>query len=220
MRPMSLQTTDEILNAVDHLPIGASLVMHGVSWEDYEHLLTELEERPHFRVSFDRGRLEIMSPSARHERYARFLDGVVREFANAHKLAVEMVGQTTWKRALARGVEPDCCYYVKNVDHIIARDLDLETDPPPDIAVEIDLTNSSLRKLNIYAALGVPEMWRFNGKALQVYELSGGQYVEIDAGRFLPGLTGRTLGDLINRSWTVGQTQALEEFPRNLQSPE
>jgi Uma2 family endonuclease len=216
MTPMNLQVTVEILDAVEHLPVGATLVMHHISWEDYERLLVEFGERSHFRVSYDGGRLEIMSPSMRHERLVRFLDRLVGEFAKVHKLAVEMLGQTTWTRqALAKGVEPDCCYYIQDTHCIIGRDdLDLEIDPPPDIVVEVDITNSSVRKLSIYAALGVPEVWRYDGQTVQVYELDGEKYVEVAGSHFLPGLTGQIISGFVDQSRTLGQTKALEEFRR------
>ena len=219
MTPMSLQTIDEILDAIEHLPRGASLVIPQVDWEDYELLLENFGKR-HLHVSYDSGRLEIVSPLPRHEMYGRFFDSLVREFATAHKLTVEMLGQTTWKRrALAKGVEADACYYVQNAERVIGKeDLDLEIDPPPDIAVEIDITSNSLRKLAIYAALSVPEIWRYNGKTIHMYTLAGSKYVEIAGSNILPGLTGSLLAELIELSRTHGQTKALEAFRRQIQS--
>jgi Uma2 family endonuclease len=218
MSLVNTRTAETIFSAAEHLPDGATLIVSQVAWDEYERLLTGLREHPSLRVSYDCGKLEIVSPSSRHERVARFIDGLVREFARVHKRTVEMLGQTTWKRqALHKGVEPDCCYYTLNADRIIGRDdLDLKSDPPPDIAVEVDLTHPSLRKLPIYAALAVPEIWRFDGKTVRIYKLEGAKYSETSESRFLPGLTGVILGESIERSMAEGQTKALAEFSRRV----
>jgi Uma2 family endonuclease len=218
MMSVNLQAARDILSATQHLPDGATLVVHQVEWDTYERLLEDLARRPRLRVSYDCGRLEVVSPSSRHERHARFFDSLVREFATARKYTIEMLGQTTWKsRAVVKGVEPDCCYYIKNAERVIGKeDLDPESDPPPDIAVEIDITNTSLRKLSIYAALLVPEIWRYDGKTVRIYELAGAKYVETSESRFLPGLTATILGESIERSRSEGQTRSLAEFRRRI----
>lgn len=158
MRAMSLRTShDDVLDATEHLPVGATLVIHEFEWDDYEHLLEALGDRPGLRVSYDCGRLEILSPSSPHEQYARLMDLIVFVFCEIFDLNLRCFGGATWrKRALARGLEADSCYYVKSAELIRGKnDINLESDPPPDIAVEIDLTKSSLRKFPIYAALSI-----------------------------------------------------------------
>ena len=210
---MSTRTAD-YLDAIEHLPDGATLVIHQFSWDDYERLLEDLQERPHLRVSYDRGKLEIMSPLPEHEEYARFVDDLVRAFSDAHDLKLQKYGAATWKRQrLARGVEPDACYYVANADRVIGKHkFDLEVDPPPDIVVEIDITNESLGKFPIYAALSVPEIWRYDGSTVQFYELVGDKYREIPASRSFTGLTPATLVLALEQSKTEGQTAALRAF--------
>ncbi len=177
---MSIRTADYI-DAIEHLPDGATLVMRQFSWDDYERLLEELRNRPHLRVSYDSGNLEIMSPLPEHEKYAAFIDDLVRFVSEALDQNLEKLGRTTWKkRSVAKGVEPDTCFYVKNAVHIIGkRKIDLESDPPPDIAVEIDITNESSSKFPIYAALSVPEIWRYDGQKMQFFRLVRGAYREI-----------------------------------------
>jgi len=215
---MNLSHADEILDAAEHIPEGATLIVQQVSWDDYERLLDGIGDRQHFRVSYDCGRLEILSPSNRHEKPIRFFDRLVSEFSRIRKITVEMLGHTTWKkRALAKGLEADCCYFIKNADFSIKNfGFDVELAPPPDVAVEIDITNSSLRKLSIYAALSVPEVWRYDGRNVRIYELIGEKYSEIDSSRFLPGLTGSILGEFLELAATIGQTKALEKFSRRL----
>lgn len=206
--------TANYLDAIEHLPDGATLVIQQLSWDDYERLLEDLQERPHLRVSYDRGKLEIMSPLPEHEEYARLIDALVRTISEALDLKLQCYGGATWKRQrLARGVEPDSCYYVANADRVIGkRKFDLESDLPPDIAVEIDITNESLGKFPIYAALSVPEIWRYDGRTAQFYELAGAAYREIPESRFFPGLIPSLLANALEQSKTDGQTAALRAF--------
>jgi Uma2 family endonuclease len=211
---MSTQTAD-YRDAVEHLPDGAMLVVHGVSWEDYERLLDDLSDRPGLRISYDRGRLEIVTPLPEHETYGRFIDRMVNAYAELRGLTVESYGGATWKRrALARGVEPDACYYTISADRIIGKHhrIDLESDPPPDIVVEVDITNESLSKFGIYAALSVPEIWRYDGRVIQFYELSDGTYGEVSESRSLPGLNPAVMAAALEQSRTDGQTVSLRAF--------
>jgi len=173
MPNMSVRTT-EYMEAIDHLPEGATLVFQQFSWSEYERLLEDLLGRHRLRVTYDRGRVEIMSTLSEHEDYSEFIDRLVCAFVDRFDVNLEMRGQTTWRREdLQRGLEADGCYYVNNAALIIGkRKIDLESDPPPDIALEIDITNESLSKSPIYAALKVPEIWRFDGREVHFYELS------------------------------------------------
>ena len=176
------------VEAIDHLPAGAILVFPRVSWEQYENLLEDLSDRPGIRVSYNEGRLQVMSPSAEHEEYKDFLLRIAQAVAEELEIPLETRGSATWKRrTLRKGVEPDACFYVANAHRVIGRrTIDLESDPPPDIVVEIDATNESLSKFPIYAALGVQEIWRYDGQRMQMYELSGDTYVEASASAFFP----------------------------------
>jgi Uma2 family endonuclease len=218
MAPMSVSTTD-YLDAVNHLPAGASLVFHAFAWDEYERLVEHLSDGHHLRVSFDRGRLEVMSPLPEHEEHARFIDDLVRVWADHAGIELEKRGSTTWKkRSIERGVEADSCYYVQRADRIIGkRRLDLESDPPPDIAVEIDVTNESLSKFPIYAALGVPEIWRYDGAEVRFYALTGATYSEASESSCFPGLSPTSLAEALEHSKTDGQTAALAAFRRRLE---
>jgi Uma2 family endonuclease len=209
-------TAAEYHDAIQHLPEGATLVIHQAGWEDYEGVLEELAERPHFRVSYDCGRLEIMTPLPEHEAAARFIDDIVRVVAEKLDVQVEKYGSTTWKnRILQKGVEPDACYYVKNAERVIGkRTIEMESDPPPDIAVEIDVTNESLAKFAIYAALRVSEIWRYDGATVHFYELGGDEYREISESRSFAGLTPGIVADALAQSRTEGQSSALRVFRR------
>jgi Uma2 family endonuclease len=206
-------------DAIDRLPEGATLVLRDCSWDEYERLLDDLSDRPALRVTYDRGTLEIMSPKAEHEKYARFIDDLVRIVCDRRQMELEKVGSTTWKhRQLARGTEPDASYYVASAGRVIGkRTIDLESDPPPDLVVEIDVTNESLGKFSLYAALAVPELWRYDGRTMQFYELAGEGYRAIDHSRCLPGVTPALGADALDQSRREGQRAALLTFRQSFE---
>jgi len=220
MRGVSYPTVDEIVEASEHLPNGATLVIDQVSWDDYVLLLEAFEDRAGLRVSYDCGSLEIMSPSNRHGRYEILIDQLVTAFCEMFEIKCEGYGRATWKReSVAKGIEPDGAFYIRNLDRVIGiEELDLESDPPPDIAVEVDVTRNSLKKFPIYAALGVSEVWRYNGKICRFYALSEGRFVEIPSSNFLPGLTGQMIAEACELSKTAGQDEARKAFRRKLQT--
>lgn len=208
--------TAEYRDAIEHLPNGATLVLRDVAWDEYERLLADLVDRPGLRVTYDEGRLEIMSPLPEHEEYKEFILSIARVLSEIQGLTLETRGSATWKRKVFRkGTEPDTCFYVANASRIIGRrTIDLEADPPPDIAFEIGITNETLSKFPIYAALGVPEIWRYDGKTAVFYELSGGTYHSIPGSRFFKGLTPELLAAALEESTQAGQTVALAAFRR------
>jgi Uma2 family endonuclease len=220
MRSLSYPTVDEIVEAGEHLPNGATLVIGPVSWDDYELLLEALEDRAGLRVAYDCGSLEIMSPANRHGRFETLIDQLVIVFCELFEIKCEGYGRATWKReSLAKGIEPDGAYYIRNLDRIIGKEeLDLESDAPPDIAVEVDVTRNSLRKFPIYAALGVSEVWRYNGEICRLHGLSEGRFIEIESSKFLPGLTGPMIAEACELSKTAGQDEARKSFRRKLQA--
>ena len=217
---MSLASSQDVFDAATHLPPGALLVIHDFEWQQYEQLLEAIGDRPGFRVSYDNGRLEIVSPSQKHDRLSRAPDLFVAAFCEVHGIDFQMFGSATWKsKSLNKGVEPDACYYVRNVERVMGlSDIRLDIHPPPDIAVEIDITNSSVRKFAIYAALGVPELWRYNGNALTFYSLRSGEYTEVPASSQLPGLSGAMLLEAIADSQSRGSLTALKAFRRRLRA--
>ena len=205
--------------AIEHLPRGATLIFEKVSWDDYEALTDDLMiAGRHMRVSYDHGKVEIMSPLNEHERFASLFDLLVSAYADHFSLPLENLRGSTWRRRkLHQGLEAGSCYYVKNADRIIGiKQIDLEQYPPPDIALEIDITNNSLSKFDIYAALKVPEIWRYDGKKVQFYELQGDAYHVIAESRFLPGLKPEMLAAALEQSKTEGQTVARRAFRQRL----
>src|SRR2546428_196665 len=142
----------EYREAIDHLPAGAALVLQDVPWEAYEQLLEDLSDRPAVRVTYDQGKVEIMSPLRKHEKYKEFIGDLIKALADELDISIESSGSTTWKRKKdAKGVEPDICFHIANAERVIGKDeLDLSVDPPPDLAIEIDLTNESFSKFSCF----------------------------------------------------------------------
>ncbi len=210
---MSTEVVD-YLDAIAHLPAGAILRLSCVSWEEYEALLSDLTNWPGMRVSYDAGKVEFMSPSPEHEEYKEFIYSLARVISEESGITLETRGSATFRRkSLAKGAEPDTCFYVQNASRVIGkRTIDLEVDPPPDVVVEIDMTNESLSKFSIYAAFGVPEIWRYDGEQAHVYQLVDEAYTEATASRAFPPLTAIALTEFIAQSKTHGQTLALAAF--------
>lgn len=206
----------DIRQAVEHLPPAAVLVLDGVTWEEYEEILDLFEDPPGIRITYDSGRLEIVTTSGAHEKPKDFILCMVRILSEELKLDVESIGSTTEKRKRdLKGTEPDTSFYVGNLERIIGKEeLNLEVDPPPDVVVEIDKSNQSLNKFPIYAAFGVPEIWRYDvrRKRAEIYKLRSNSYIETPASDFFPILTSSVLADFIERSKAQGQTVALAAF--------
>jgi Uma2 family endonuclease len=165
------------------------LVLHDVPWETYQEL-RESNPSVCLRMTFDRGDLEIMSPSRKHEKISHRLGLMIHEWAMLHQIAAEGGGSTTFSRQdLLRGLEPDHCFWIANCAAVMDKDeIDLSIDPPPDLALEADVTRSSIPKLPIYQSLGVPEIWRWQSDTLEVLVLDDeGRYVTQATTKALPG---------------------------------
>jgi Uma2 family endonuclease len=210
---------------VTQLPEAASVTFHDVSWDEYEELLEQVGEAPGLRISYDNGSLQVMTISSEHEKYASFINSLTTAIKLRLRLDILAFGSATMrKRKRKKGNEPDGCFYVQTASLIGNRiHLDFETDPPPDIAVEIDVHHDSRSKFPIYAALGVPEIWRYDGRTMTIYHLSeaGGdeqQYVAGDSSAALPMLTATLLTEMIERMRSDGELSALLAFDEWLQS--
>ena len=191
-----------------------TVVLRDVNWKTYEKLLADLADSSAPRLTYDRGTLEIMSPTAEHERFNRLLASFVEEASIALGIDVESLGSTTFKREdLERGFEPDSCFYIGHSNHVLGvRTIDLANDPPPDLVVEIDITRTSVRKFPLYAQVGVKEVWRYDGETLFMSKLSGDSYIDIEESTSLPGLTVRDLTEFLDRSRTTRRRELIQNF--------
>ena len=169
-----------------------SIVLHGIDWRTYSRLLRAFAYRSGVRMTYDRGALEIMSPLLEHESPADLLGRFVLVLTEELGVGVRSGGSTTLRRQRRRrGLEPDRCWWIANEPLMRCKPhLDLRTDPPPDLAVECDITSSSLNRMGVYAAVGVPEVWRYDGASLTFQLLQpDGTYAANPTSRAFPWLT-------------------------------
>ena len=172
------------------------LVLDGIRWSTYEALLCDLE-RSHVRLTYNRGMLELMSPGQPHEHSKRLLGRMVEALTEELVIDIYSAGSTTFRRALKeKGLEPDECYWVANEPRIRGkREVDLDVDPPPDLAIEVEMSSPLLDKLEVYAGLGFPEVWAFDGMSIRVaVRQPDGAYYIGDRSHCFPWLS---LADLV-----------------------
>ncbi|HKV38012.1 MAG TPA: Uma2 family endonuclease [Blastocatellia bacterium] len=206
---MTIATAD-YLDAALQLPPGGRLTLRDVAWSQYERLLEQLGDESHRRISYSDGRLEITSPSNKHEKLKNLINSLVD--TTCYELGVDWLSlgsATLKKQPSGRGVEADDCFYFAKAASMIRQDtLDLASDPPPDIVVEIDLTSESTWKLEIYASFGVPEVWHYLEDHLEILELAGHQYKLAAASRFLPVLTAERIIQFVAECESAGHLQS------------
>ncbi|NEP57764.1 MAG: Uma2 family endonuclease [Symploca sp. SIO2G7] len=177
------------------------VILYNISWQQFENLLVDLGENRTTRVAYDDGTLEIMTPLPEHEYYKETLGIAIQDIAETLNQDYESLGSTTWKRELERaGVEPDNCFYFQNEPKIRGKlEFDLNQDPPPDLALEIDVTSKSLSRFPIYARLGVPEIWCYDSGEVKIYQLQHEGYMEVETSLVFPTLPVQELPALIEQ---------------------
>jgi Uma2 family endonuclease len=210
---------------VSQLPEDASVTFREVSWDEYEELLEQIGEAPGLRITYDNGSLHAITISAEHEKYACFINSLIAGIRLRLRMNILAFGSATMRKPKrSAGYEPDACFYVQTAALIGNKiDLDFETDPPPDIVVEVDVHHDSRPRFRVYAALGVAEIWRYDGQTMTIYHLSEGheeQYVARDTSAALPMLTAQLLTEIIERMRNEGELIALLAFDEWLQSAE
>ncbi|MDZ8135244.1 MAG: Uma2 family endonuclease [Nostoc sp. DedQUE04] len=189
-------------------------VLYNISWETFEALLRDTGEDRGSRFAYDCGVLEIMTPLFEHENPKIQFDRFILVLAEELGIEIRSAGSTTLKRKiLKRGIEPDTCYYIQNELAIRGKQtLNLENDLPPDLAIEIDITSSSVNKLGIYSALGVTELWRYDGQNLKFSQLIEGQYVECKSSIAFPIVSVSEISRFIEQSKSMGEIALLKYF--------
>jgi Uma2 family endonuclease len=190
------------------------VVLKHISWQSYQSLIIDFEREPAMRLTYDRGTLEIRMPLAPHETYKKILGRLIEAATEELDLEIRSLGSLTCSREdLAKGLEPDQCYYIQNEAMVRGvEQIDLTKLPPPDLAVEIDITSSSLDRFSIYAALKVPEIWRYDGQILTIYELVGSEYMLRDSSIALPGLKTVDILRFLSLSTSIGENSLVKQF--------
>ena len=172
------------------VPPGKSLLLHDIGWADFEAILEELGHHRGTRIAYDCGLLEIMAPLPEHKYFKETLGDALKDIAETLNQAYVSCGSAAWrKQAEQAGLEPDNCFYFQNEALVRGKlTFDLNQDPPPDLALEIDITSKSLSRFPIYAKLGVLEIWRFEHGELNIYRLQSGEYIQASKSEIFPNL--------------------------------
>lgn len=197
-----------------HLAPGSTIAIENLSWQDFEDILHDLGENRNTRLSYYQGTLQLMSPLARHERPHRIIAYIVTTILEIQDRAWEDFGSTTFKRPTIAGVEPDTCFYIQNAAQVRGcEDMDLTLYPPPDLAIESDVTSRTT--LDAYLAINVPEVWVYHRDRLKIYLLQNGEYVVSPTSLIFPDLA---ITELIPQLIKQAIAQGTQLMLRNLRS--
>lgn len=185
------------------------VLLHNVSWSTYESLLNDHPDVPSPHFTYDRGDLLIMVLSSDHERINDILKLLINLIAAELEIESQSFGSMTHKRKeLKRGFEPDSCFYFKNEARMRGKKrLNLAVDPPPDLIIEIDITHPSIKKLPIFAAFGIAEVWRFDGEVVEIYLLENGEYTRSENSAALPLVTADIVTIFAHTSLKLGRLE-------------
>jgi Uma2 family endonuclease len=200
------------LNRIKIIP-GQRIYLPDINWEEFEQILMELGDKRVTRIAYCAGELEIRMPLPEHGRIKVLISNLLVVLLEELDLSWESLGSATFKNSrMKSGIEPDDCFYIKNCQAIIGKNrLDLAIDPPPDLAIEIDLTSAT--QLGAYKILGIPEIWQYRQGKLAIFVLVNGNYVESVTSSLFPALPiieGFTR--ILERSSEILMSEARKEF--------
>ena len=190
------------------------ILLHNIAWDTYESLLADLAEE-HVFLTYDQGNLELMSPLPKHDKAGVLLARLIFAYTEIRNIPISSFARTTWRRrGLAKGLEADESFYVKNEPAVRGRtDIDLQKDPPPDLAIEVDITRNTLKKEEIYAALGITELWRFDDEKLVIRQLTPERrYVQTDVSPSLADLPAAEIQRFMDLRHTMSETAWILSF--------
>jgi len=196
-----------------HVPPGQRLLIEDVTWADFEAIVEELGEHRGTRVAYSQGVLEIVSPLPAHEKAKVILSDLVKILLDELDMPWESLGSTTFRRAeMAAGIEPDDCFYIQHHAAMVGKErLDLRVDPPPDLVIEVDITSPTA--LQAYAALQVPEIWRYHNRTLQIAVWHDGRYIDTPHSPTFPQVpVSEAIAQFVEMSHVRGTAPALRAF--------
>ncbi len=194
--------------------LGNHLVLRDISWETYEKLLEIFSDRSIPRITFYRGILELMVPLPEHETYSWTLGQLIVAMTEEMELEIRGLKSSTWRsKPKATGKEADECFYIQNEAKIRNKlQIDLTVDPPPDLAIEVDLTHSSIDAMSVYAELKVPEVWLWRKGKLTIKILKEGGYVESENSLAFGSFPVKEIGQFMNFESDKGHNAKMREF--------
>ncbi len=203
-----------IASAEVDLSPGSELILRDQTWGDYEKILEQRQDKAAIKVRYDARTQEIrvMAPLPRHGKNSDMVSNLVKSLLRHAGLDWEGFDPITLKRIGEAGLEPDKCFYIQNREAILGKErIDLEIDPPPDLAIEVDATSPT--SVEDYEPFGIPELWIFRDGSLRVYLFDGRHYREVADSPTFPGIpVGRLTAEYVRRAWQAGSSVALREF--------
>ena len=208
------------MSIVEPIHADQRFFLQGVPWRTYLEL-RDSRENQHIRMTYNQGQLEMTAPSKRHEHFGYFLGRLIDVWTEELNIDVQSCRTMTFKREdLLRGLEPDNCYYIAHEAAIRNKEeLDFTVDPPPDLAIEIDLGGGAMDKLEIYAAFRVPEVWRYDGDDLFIYILGSSDiYTVSPVSKCLPGFPSRKIEAIMQKIGSTSDTELVRAFRQTVRT--
>lgn len=188
------------------------VTLRGLTWQGYQQILHALPESRAARLTYDHGILEISMPLESHEFASELIGLFIRILVGEMGMKLKSMRSTTLTREdLDRGAEPDNAYYIQNQAKVAGRTVNLAEDPAPDLVVEVDITHTDIDKNRLYAAMGVPEFWSYNGQEWRIYQLQEKTYQECDRSPTFPEIEKEYLYHFLEKA-QQDEIEAEKEF--------
>lgn len=199
------------------LPAETRTVMEEIRWETYVDL-AEQRRGSVPRMTYDNGVLELMNPRRQHENIGCLLGRILETYTEEKGIEIQSVASTTFKRKdLSKGFEADESYYIAHAELIRPKEeVDLAVDPPPDLVIDVEITRSAIEKLELFHAMGIPEVWRHDGESLFMYRRGESQYESINESAGAPGLTHSMISAVIGQRFECGENRLIRQFRASL----
>ncbi|MBE9062731.1 Uma2 family endonuclease [cf. Phormidesmis sp. LEGE 11477] len=177
------------------------VALRGLTWAQYQQILDALPQTRASRLTYSLGTLEITMPLEDHEQASEFIAAFIKIVARGLNLKWKTMGSTTLDREdLNRGSEPDKAFYIQKWGKVAGHSVDLKRDPPADLVVAVDITHTDIDKNRLYAAMGVPELWRFDGHFLRIYVLENNAYLEVEQSPVFPVVEKQALYNFLDHA--------------------
>lgn len=208
-----MSTVDRI-----HSESESRTVLENVAWDTYSALADQRRGSVP-RMTYDNGVLEMMSPKREHENIGRLIGRMVETYSERKDIEIISVASVTVKRSdLSKAFEADESYYITHATQLLPKiELDFGVDPPPDLVIEIELTSSAIKKMQLFAAMNILEVWRHDGESLQMYRWEDGNYHLIESSLQLPGLTSHRINETLALRDSIGETKLIQRFRNSIE---
>ncbi len=195
-------------------PAEQRTLLTNISWQTFKAMLVDMGSERATRLAYDKGLVEIMTPLMPQENSNRLIEVFVGVLCEELGLEIKRAGSLTLTRDdLERGAEPDSSYYIQNEPLVRDKaEIDLDNDPPPDLVLEVEYSRSRIDKLSLYAAMGIPEFWRYNGSVLRIYRLELGQYVQRNNSPTFAPIAVTEIPKFLQQSRKVGEITCTRNF--------